>query len=448
MNIIFFSHKYFRYIFIVIFSIIIFQFLFFTIIAGQEFTCDDFTDQQLTNAELDQIIKICNAEIKQQEGELKVKQKETSGVKHEIRNLDRKIRISRAYINTKIARANKLNKNINDNKQEIKNLEVQLEETLISLSNLIKIKHKSGNYTKVEIIFSAGTFSDFFSNIESIKILQQGISEQVTLIKKEKVSLKDLSIELEERESAERILAAKKENETKKINNNKAYKGQLLSILKKEEGEYKKQIQGTKEIKQKILRRKFALASGVKISFGDALAIIQPYEDKFKMDSAFVLSILFQESGWGGKIGGNIGRCTFNQKNYSGNVRGGFTVMRSTQKSNFLKIMADLGRDPNTQKISCPIPRDGAFGGAMGPAQFMPNTWMGVREAAGRMLGIDYKKLSPFVNHHAFIASATYLKRQYYSRSCTYYANKYAHISSERTLRERCAGARYYAGGH
>ena len=84
----------------------------------------------------------------------------------------------------------------------------------------------------------------------------------------------------------------------------------------------------------------------------------------------------------------------------------------------------------------------------MGPAQFMPATWMGIRSQAARIIGKKPSQMSPFTNHDAFIASAAYLRNNYYSRSCTNYANKYKHISSVRTLRERCAAAMYYAGGN
>ena len=72
---------------------------------------------------------------------------------------------------------------------------------------------------------------------------------------------------------------------------------------------------------------------------------------------------------------------------------------------------------------------------------------MGIRDKAGAILGKRGSDMSPFINGDAFIASATYLKQQYYSASCSKYAKQYKHITSTKILRERCAAARYYAGG-
>lgn len=414
----------------------------------KELVCKDYSEEELTTEEFDLVIKICDEEIKQDQNDLKEKQKEKTGVSQEIKSLDKKIKISQSFINSKIAKANKLKKSISANKRDIEELKSDLKDALKSLENFIQLKHQAENYTKIETILSHGTISDFFSDLESMEILKKSISEEVGQIKKEKQSLEDLSSELAERESAERTLAIEKTTEREKIKRNKSYKNNLLGILKKEEGLVKEKIKNSEEIKQRILSRKHKLASGVEISFGDALNLIQPYQSRFKMDSAFVLAILFQESGWGGNIGGNIGQCTFNQSNKGGHTKGGFTVMRNTQKDNFLKIMSGLGIDPNTQKISCPIWKDGSYGGAMGPAQFMPNTWMGIREDAAKILGERAENLSPFVNRDAFMSSAAYLKRQYNSKSCTNYANKFAHIRPKKELRERCAAARYYAGGN
>jgi hypothetical protein len=73
---------------------------------------------------------------------------------------------------------------------------------------------------------------------------------------------------------------------------------------------------------------------------------------------------------------------------------------------------------------------------------------MMVRSKAAKIIGKRPEQMSPFTNHDAFIASATLLRNNYYSKSCTNYANKYKHIQSTRTLRERCAAAMYYAGGY
>ena len=110
--------------------------------------------------------------------------------------------------------------------------------------------------------------------------------------------------------------------------------------------------------------------------------------------------------------------------------------------------MKELGRNPETQRVSCPIPRDGSYGGAMGPAQFIPTTWMGYRDKAGKILGKPGTSVSPFNNQDAFVTSGTFLRDLYYSSGCTTYANNNAHISPKKTLRERCAAAKYYAGGN
>ncbi|PID83112.1 hypothetical protein CSB11_02965 [Candidatus Campbellbacteria bacterium] len=413
-----------------------------------ELSCKDYGKIELSQDQYRQVVAICDAEIAKDQQEYQKKKAQTGNVKVEIQKLDQKIKISQAYINRKIARANLLNRNINETKDDISELESDLDKIVDSLKKLFFWQYQLENRNRFEALLSTKTLSEYFQDVRTIEYIQETIAKEVKEMKDKKVSLERLTFELEEKESVERQLASEKKIEKSKIDQNKKYKNELLNVLKKEEGSIKVSIQQKQRTKNAILQKLYTLASGQKVTFGEAYNILAPYEKRFKMDTAFVLSILFQESGHMGRIGGNIGQCYYNQKNSHGNPRGGYQVMKNTQQVAFKQIMAGLGVDPATQKISCPIPRDGSYGGAMGPAQFMPQTWLGIRKQAAAILGKSPAKMSPFTNHDAFIASASLLKSNYYSKSCSNYANKNKHIMSVRTLREKCAAAMYYAGGN
>ncbi len=411
--------------------------------------CDAQSHKKVTNeAQKILYLEACDKEIAVTRKALSKKQGETSGVKYEIRKLDQKIKLSELYVNQKLAIANRLKRNINETENDIKKLNSNLERVNKSLKSLIFQRNQVEANTALEAILSKKTISEFFGDNDTSKFVETKIAKEIKKVKKERDTLQRLTIELEEKESVERDLAYDRKKESVKIVKNKKYKRELLNILKKEEGGLKITIGNKEKAKRAILAKVFKVASGAKVSFGEAYNIINPYKRALGMDPAFVMAILFQESGAGGKIGGNIGQCTYKQYNKHGSAKGGKTMMKNSQHKAFESIMKGLGRNAKTQKISCAIPRDGGYGGAMGPAQFMPNTWMEIRASAGKIVGKSATSMSPFTNQDSFVASAAYLKKQYYSASCNKYARDYKHIQSTRTLRERCAASRYYAGGN
>jgi hypothetical protein len=97
--------------------------------------------------------------------------------------------------------------------------------------------------------------------------------------------------------------------------------------------------------------------------------------------------------------------------------------------------MNNIGLNPNTTPISCAICRDGSYGGAMGPAQFMPATWAGIMQRVSNIIGIVYP--SPFENLAAFTAAGVLLKDNQTSCKAVY--------SSKNNIWS-CTAARYYSG--
>jgi len=81
-----------------------------------------------------------------------------------------------------------------------------------------------------------------------------------------------------------------------------------------------------------------------------------------------------------------------------------------------LQITAELKRDPFNTPVSCPM--SFGWGGAMGPAQFIPSTWMVYRD---RLKEIKKEPADPWDIKDAFLAAALYLadygadKRDYQS---------------------------------
>lgn len=77
----------------------------------------------------------------------------------------------------------------------------------------------------------------------------------------------------------------------------------------------------------------------------------------------------------------------------------------------FQQITTDLGMDPDITPVSCPMKdskgRQVGWGGAMGPAQFIPSTWMGYKD---RVAAITGKMANPWDIRDAFIASALKLR--------------------------------------
>ena len=119
-----------------------------------------------------------------------------------------------------------------------------------------------------------------------------------------------------------------------------------------------------------------------------------------------MLAILTQES----NLGKNVGTC-----NRAGDPpeKSWKTVMKPDRDQEpFQTITSELGLDIDTTPVSCPLKnKDGSqlgWGGAMGPAQFIPSTWMGYRSKVTALTGKS--TANPWDIKDAFVASAIKLK--------------------------------------
>jgi len=106
---------------------------------------------------------------------------------------------------------------------------------------------------------------------------------------------------------------------------------------------------------------------------------------------AFLIAILEIES----RMGANVGTGRYPED------------MHTRDHAAFLKITGELGLDPATTPVS-KKPSYG-WGGAMGPAQFLPSTWLGYADRVSSFTG--RKPANPWNIEDAFFASAIKLAR-------------------------------------
>ena len=82
----------------------------------------------------------------------------------------------------------------------------------------------------------------------------------------------------------------------------------------------------------------------------------------------------------------------------------------------------------------------------MGPAQFIPSTWKLYADEISKVTG--NKPANPWNNSDAFVATGLYIQDLLGSQSCKSYAAANQNVLPYQSLLERCAAAKYYAGGN
>jgi len=376
---------------------------------GANISCNENDLEGKTDKELELALKKCESEIEEQKKLLNTKQRESVTVERDIAVLDYKISKTKADIRAREIKIRQLGKNIGLKESEISELLLKTENVKSSLAALVRKSDELESYSLMETMLSNESLSEFFIDVDNFDVLKKELRITLSEIMEIKEKTEEVKSDLEEKEVNERGLKLTKEKEKKNTQNYKSEKERLLNLNREEEKVYKQTIADKEKIKNEIRNRIFRTVGGTEMTFEEALRLIIPFEEKIGVEAALVLGVLTQESAIDGVIGKNLGRCTYNQS--ASNKSG--TVMSDSQKPSFLAIAQELGINPNTTPVSCPIPSDGSYGGAMGPSQFMPRTWWdisngyGYKKRVAKVLGVESP--SPFVNLDAFVGTMLYL---------------------------------------
>lgn len=341
-------------------------------------------------------------------------QKQGNSLKGEISQLNGKIAQINLQIKAINLTLNQLDQNITYTADQIKSTEDTISSSQDNLKGLLQQLYASERANLLEIFLENPKLSDFFSDVNSLDNLQNDV--RLTIIK-----MRDLRSQLKDQETqlslARADAASVKQYQVavkSQVEGVKSQKNNLLAVTKGQESKYQALLKQTKETAAQIRSRIFQLLGGGQLSFEDAYKFAKLAGDATGVRPAMILAVLDRESA----LGQNVGRCSYQ------------TAMSPNNQQIFLALLANLSISADTVMVSCPN-RDGVYGGAMGPAQFVPATW---QLYAGQISKITGRSpANPWNNADAFVATALYLRDA-------------GAAGNPSVSQERIAAARYYAG--
>jgi len=397
--------------------------------AAQENAVDLEDDRKVLEAQLAEYEK----EISNLESKIGENKKLGKTLNSEITRLNSLI--AKANIQIKAINLNikAISNELNETQSKIQTTQEKVDTKKESISVIIQNIYENEKRGNLAMLLANLRISNLFIEANNLANIQNQLSANLEELMGLQNQLSDQKQNLAlEKNDAEK-LAQYQASQKLTIQKTQQEKSNLLKVTKGKESEYQKTLEETKKAAAEIRSRIFRMLGGGELPFGEAVKIAQVSEKSTGVRAAFILAVLTQESSVDGVIGANLGKCYYNtpRNNKSG------TVMSNSQKPAFLRIMGELKMDPEKTLISCPIASDGAYGGAMGPAQFMPTTWELYENRISEITGGN--PASPFNNLDAFTATALYLKDGI--SSCK---QNYKTLFSQ----ENCAAAKYYSGSN
>lgn len=287
----------------------------------------------------------------------------------------------------------KIEKNINNTKQSIDQTNrvvqkfqqeiTQKEKSIAEMEKNIEAKKKSlsqslrefrQNYQEIELIFlnSRNDLGSYFNFLEQIEKIQIEFEKIINQIKGEKSIIEKEKDVVEEKKDIEHKTLLLHQQQKKSLESQEASKEFYLN-------QTREKIDLLNTRKEDLRRQLNALQSlGKAINLEEAIEEAKYASVKTGVRTEFLLGVLRVESNLGQNIGGGTYKADMNPN----------------QHDTFEEICDDLGYKAKKMPVSkrvCYNPKAkdscGGWGGAMGPAQFMPSTWLGYKDKVADITG-------------------------------------------------------------
>lgn len=329
-----------------------------------------------------------------------------------------------------------LNGNIGVHNQTLSQLSAQLAAEKESLAQILRQTQMLDAYSAVSVALGSQDVSTLFSDLDAFVSIKRSLAESFVQIQQTSVSTEAEKEELQARLAEQQQLQTVQQLAKQSLQSKQQDKQKLLTQTKGLEANYQKLIAASQKTAAQIRTELFELAGGGgQIPLPVAITLAKQAGAATGIRPAFILGILKQET----NLGANVGQCFLTNSPNKGDGKGKNTgkLIRGVMKANrdvdpFITITAALGLDPFSMPVSCP--QSTGYGGAMGPAQFIPSTWTSYKNRIAKLAGHQNSPANPWDNLDAFTAIALYMTD--------------LGAATQTPSAERTAALKYFAGGY
>lgn len=356
---------------VIAFIVIAFLFLSFRIPVLEGATSSPQDALREKRAQLEAEIARLRKEIEDYKVKIGQKESEKTNLKKEVSSLSGKIRALQLEIEATELEVEKISYEIKSTEEKIQYSEQNLAKQKEFLKELIRSIYLSQDKSLIEIMLQYDQLSDFLSEFQKLESLNDEVKDTIEGIKTVKQDLEDSRTQLLDQQEEKNSLLALKENQKQGVQENKKLKENVLKVTVKEQKDLKEQLsKGEKLLPAMIAQLRSLEIAGQVINADTAIAAAKFASSVTGVRAAYLLGILKVET----NLGSNLG---------SGYYK---TDMSPKQHPTFLKITGELGL-PDTVPVSKKPKSYSGWGGAMGPAQMMPTTWIGYKKGVTAITG-------------------------------------------------------------
>jgi peptidoglycan hydrolase CwlO-like protein len=265
-----------------------------------------------------------------------------------------------------------IDEEISSKQMEVDEMQKRIEAKQEILSKFLEELYERGDVSSTELILGNKNFSDYFFQSESVEAFEgqtKDIFDQLVSLQQDLEKEKEALMEKRAEQENYRYIQIDQERSLDS-------ERQMKDLLAKKTKNEKDSLQAETEKLQTELNAIQSL--GEPIAIDEAVKSAKYASGLTGVAPELLLGVLRVESGLGTNVGG--GRYK--------------TDMNPSQWETFKGICKELGLNPDKMPVSRRVcynkgSKDGCggWGGAMGPAQFMPSTWMGYKSKVEKTAG-------------------------------------------------------------